>query len=636
MSAENEWIVTSPDGAVALAVRLGAPHKDSSGATCLSYQVDIGGERLLQPSPLGIVRRDQAFAGELSFESASPVTGSDTTYMLPHGKRRIYRDAYNERTIVFKNGAGARVELILRAYGDGIAFRYRFPEERTEPHVVGRELTGFQLPAGAKIWAHPYDEATEYTPAYETYYEEGIPAGSPSPTKAGWAYPLLFKAGDDGPWGLVSEAAVDRTYAGSRLEREAPGGLYRLRFPDPGEGNATGAVEPSWTLPWATPWRAVIAARKISGIVESTLITNLNPPSIVKDAGWIKPGRASWSWLYDHDSPQDFVKLRDYVDLAAEMSWEYSLVDANWTIMKHGTLHELARYAQSKGVGLLLWYNSGGPHNYVSEKPRGLMDHRSIRRKELQFLKDWGIKGIKVDFFQSDKQNVIALYQDILEDAAEFQIMVNFHGCTLPRGWSRTYPHLLSMEAVRGEECYSFDPRFPAKAPGHNTTLPFTRNVVGPMDYTPVMFKNNVYPLVTTAAHELALPVIFESGLVHFADGADVYRALPPDPQDFLRRVPVAWDETRLLLGEPSEYVVMARRRGQEWFVAGINGKGKERTVVLDMAFLGKGRFSGMLLEDGPDGRSLASEKKPVEADTVIQVRMRPHGGFVLDLAPAP
>ncbi|MBM4029937.1 MAG: glycoside hydrolase family 97 protein, partial [Planctomycetes bacterium] len=359
----------------------------------------------------------------------------------------------------------------------------------------------------AKMWVHPYDKATKYTPAYETYYVNGVAADTPSPNEAGWAFPLLFCTADRSRWALLTEASLDGSYCGTRLTQKTVDGVYRIRFPDEGEGDGTGAAEPSWTLPWTTPWRVVILGDSVGDIVESTLVTDVSPASVVKDTSWIKPGRASWSWLFDHDSPQDCTKLNAWVDLAAALGWEYSLVDANWDRMKNGTIHDLLAYAQSKGVSLLLWYNSGGPHNHVSEKPRGLMDHPEIRREELKNLSKWGVKGVKVDFFQSDKQNIIQLYHDILRDAAEARIMVNFHGCTLPRGWSRTYPHLMTMEAVRGEECYSFDKRFTAEAPTHNVIIPFTRNVVGPMDYTPVMFADNVYPHLTTYTHELALPV---------------------------------------------------------------------------------------------------------------------------------
>jgi alpha-glucosidase len=370
-------------------------------------------------------------------------------------------------------------------------------------------------------------------------------------------------------------------------------------------------------------------------VVESTLVTDLNPPSIVEDMSWIKPGRASWSWLFDHDSPQDCTKLKTFVDLCAEMGWEYSLVDANWNIMKNGTIHDLIAYANSKGVGLLLWYNSGGPHNYVTEQPRGTMFLRQVRRYEFRRLRDWGIKGVKVDFFQSDKQHIIQLYHDILKDAADFQIMVNFHGCTLPRGWSRTYPHLMTMEAVRGAECYSFDRRFPAEAPAHNTIVPFTRNAVGPMDYTPVMFIDNVFPHVTTYGHELALPIVFESGWLHFADGMRGYLDLPAAPKTFLRNVPVTWDETRFLAGDPGKFVVLARRDGDAWYVGGINAEQSAREVQVPLSFLGLGRFDVTLISDGDGPRTFGSRTLKVGPGGSLRVEMRPYGGFAAVLVPA-
>ena len=493
-SAQTSWKVASPDGRAAITVRLGG----TTGRSGLSYGVEYAGEPVLGSSPLGIARKDEAFVDGLELVEAGSVRTIDETYTMMTGKRRLCRNHANEQTLVFQNAGGAKVELIVRAYNDGIAFRYRFPEQSGEKHTVTSESTGFRLPQGGKMWAHPYDKPSKYTPAYETYYVNGVAVGADSSIESGWAFPVLFCTADRSRWGLVTEAGLDSSYCGCRLTAKASEGVYQIRFPDEGEGNSIGAVEPSWTLPWATPWRVIMVGDSVGDIVESTLVTDVSPPSVVKDTSWIKPGRASWSWLFDHDSPQDCTKLKAWVDLAAAMGWEYSLVDANWSQMKNGTIHDLLAYAKSKGVGLLFWYNSGGPHNYVSEKPRGLMDHREIRREEFGLLKKWGVKGVKVDFFQSDKQNIIQLYQEILQDAAEAQIMVNFHGCTLPRGWSRTYPHLMSMEAVRGEECYSFDKKFTTEAPIHNVIVPFTRNVVGPMDYTPVMFADNVYPHLTT------------------------------------------------------------------------------------------------------------------------------------------
>ena len=622
-----EWSVASPDGRVILTVRLG-----EDGARP-SYSVECAGAMVLDASPLGIVREDAAFDAGLTLVAVGPVAPRDSADTVLHGKRRELRDRCNERVLTFRNAAGGRVELQVRAYDDGVAFRYRFPEQDARPRTVAGERTGFRLPGDSRVWAMPYDEPGEYTPAYENYWQDAIAAGTPSPTRAGWAFPLLFRT-PGGRWGLITEAAVDGTYCASHLGPEAPENVYRLRFPEPGEGNGTGAVEPSAKLPWPTPWRVVVVGTSPAPIVESSLVEVLNPPPARGDTSWIKPGRVSWSWLFDPSSPQDFAKLKPFVDLSAAMGWEYTLVDANWDIMKGGTIHDLIAYARARGVGVFLWYNSGGPHNAVTERPRGLMAQRKIRRYEFARLARWGVKGVKIDFFQSDKQEIVRLYREILEDAADFHILVDFHGCTLPRGWSRTYPHLLSMEAVRGEENYLFEPKFPALAPRHNATLPFTRNVVGPMDYTPTMFRNNRHPLVTTPGHEIALPVVFESGLLHFAGGPAEYLELPEAPKRFLRTIPVAWDETRLLGGEPGKFVVIARRSGERWYVGGINGEGKAREFAIEPAPFGPGAWTATILEDGAGRGTLASRMAEIGAAGALRVAMRPNGGFAATLVP--
>jgi hypothetical protein len=622
-----EWSVPSPDGKVVLTVRI------TERGAMLEYSLTCAGTVVLEPSPLGISRDHAAFVAQMALTTAGEVVPHESTYTNVHGKRRVVRDRHNARTLGFRNSDGAQVELELRVADDGAAFRYRFPDQSEQPSTVHNERTGFRLPSGSRVWSLPYDDPSEYTPAYESYWEDAIPAGTHSPKAAGWALPLLFQT-KDGRWGLIAEAAVDGSYCGSRLDREAPDRLYSLRFPDPGESNGTGAVKPSAMLPRSTPWRVVVVGSTLAPIVESTLIEDLNPPSAVTDTSWIKPGRVSWSWLFDPPSPQDFHKLQGFVDLAADMGWEYTLVDANWDLMRNGTVQDLIEYARSKGVGVFLWYNSGGPHNVVTERPRGLMDQRKVRRFEFERLAKWGVKGVKIDFFQSDKQNIMALYHEILKDAADFKIMANFHGCTMPRGWSRTYPHLMSMEAVRGEECYLFDAKFPALAPRHNATLPFTRNAVGPMDYTPTMFQDNRNPLVTTPAHEIALPIVFESGLVHFAGGPEEYRRLEPAARDFLRKVPVTWDETRFVDGYPGRLAVIARRSGSRWYVGGVEGEGRARSFELRPFFLGPGSWTATILEDGDLPRSPANRTATVEASGSLTIPLRPHGGFVVIMTP--
>ncbi len=629
-ASAEDWQVASPDGRTTLAVSLGTDGR-------LTWRVAHGGTPILAESPLGIRRADEAFTDGLKLISASEASPIEHRYQMPHGKRRDHHARGRERTLTFANAHGARVEVVLRAHDDGVAFRYRFPlppsaSEEGGTRTVVEELTGFHVPDGSKGWMLPQSPPGRYTPAYEDYFDEVTP-GRTAPTPSGWAFPALFTTGR--AWLLITEAGLDGEYCGSRLAADAPGGIYRLRFPEEQEGLGVGDVQPSSRLPWTMPWRVVIVGDTAGRILESDLVLDLSPPSRLAGTTWIKPGRASWSWWSESDSPKHADALNRFVDLAAEMTWEYSLVDANWNLMQSGTIDEVVAHAKEKGVGLLFWYNSGGPHNDVTEAPRERMHTRDARRAEFARLRSWGVKGVKVDFWQSDKQDRIRQYRDVLEDAADFELLVNFHGCTVPRGWSREYPHLVAMEGVSGAEQYKFNERFPARAASHNTILPFTRNVVGPMDYTPVTFSDSRHPHRTTNAHELALSIVFESGIQHFADSVDAYRALPETPKRFLQHVPTAWDDTRVLSGEPGRLVVVARRRGDAWYIGGVNGRDEPQDTKVDFSFAGRGRWSATIIRDGATDRAFADELRVVGAKDSTRIPMRAGGGFVMRLVPS-
>lgn len=640
VSAEN-WTVVSPGGQVSISIKLSdlAGTADFPKGARLYYRVEHGaaGSRsvIVNDSPLGLQLQGQDFLNGLVFDSATQPKLIEESYEMLHGKRRQCHNRAQQVTLALHNANGQKIELDIRAYDDGAAFRYRLPGSGNAQCVVTAEETGFSIPLDAKVWMAPSDKATTYSPAYETYYENGIAVGTPAPLGLGWSFPALFRTAS-GCWGLITESGVNPSFCGTRLSSTAPKGVYRISFPDPAEGNGHGHVNPSAKLPWEMPWRVIIVGGSLGGIVESTLVTDVAEASRVKDVSWVKPGRVAWSWWSDPPSPTDGAKQRKFVDFAAEMGWEYVLVDANWDLMDNGNIHDVLRYAKEKGVGILLWYNSGGPHNIVTEKPRDCLVYKEVRRFELDLLKKWGVKGIKVDFFQSDKQEVMEIYHGIMKDAADFQIMVNFHGCTLPRGWERTYPHLMSMEAVRGEECYIFDPKYPVKAPLQSTIIPFTRNAIGPMDYTPVTFTDNNNKRLTSAAHELALSVLFESGWVHFADKAESYLSLPDEPKEFLKHVPVTWDDTKFVAGEPGQFVILARRHGDTWYITGVNGQNEPREeVVKPGAWLGAGKYDLVLIGDGAAARTFASEKKAFEAGQEFKVKMLPYGGFAATLKAA-
>jgi alpha-glucosidase len=623
VSAE-EWSVTSPDGHTQITLT-----RDADGR--LSWRALRDKSVVVEDSALGIRRADQSLAEGLKLVRASASAPLDERYETPHGKRRLHHVRANERTVSFANASGAGLDVVLRAHDDGVAFRFRFPETDATPRTVVEERSTFHLPAGTTAWLLPHHMPSRYKPAYEDLFHE-VPVGTSAPEPAGWSFPGLFRT-PGGSWLLITEAALDETYCGSRFATDAPGGVYRLRFPDPGEGRGVGEVNPTSTLPWTLPWRVVILADAAARIAESDLVSDLSPPSRVADTSWIKPGRASWSWWSESDSPKHAEALDRFVDLAAEMGWEYSLVDANWNFMETGKIEDVVAHAREKGVGLLFWYNSGGPHNDVTEAPRDRMLVRDVRRAEFAKLRDWGVRGVKVDFWQSDKQDRIRQYRDVLADAADFHLLVNFHGCTLPRGWSREFPHLVGMEGVMGAEQYKFSAEYQARSAWHNTVLPFTRNVPGEMDYTPVTFTDHKYPHRTTNAHELALSVVFEVGVQHLADSDKSYRALPEAPKTFLKQVPAAWDEMRVIEGEPGRSFVVARRAGDVWYVGGISGLEAPQEARVEMSFLGQGPWHLTLIRDGENDRAFATSARQVTSKDALDVPMRARGGFVMRLA---
>jgi len=625
---QKQWELKSPGGNLSLVI-----HSEKAGQDVLnqiSYQLFISKDgasiEALSKSPLGITRQDADFSKNLDFLQSSMQKNVKMEYELVSGKQRLCKNEYNELVLEFQTADQQPVNFVFRAFNNGIAFCYEFPVAGSRSVRILGEKSGFSIP-GATAWIHAYDTVTKYTPAYETFYQGPMPSGSPADKgKNGWAFPALFETSQN-QWILISESGLDGNYVASHLDISGGEGLYVIK--NPVETEAMGFFEAtSYTqLPFRTPWRVVIAGNELSTVVESNLITDLAPANKLENTGWIRPGRAGWSWWYDNDSPKDYNRMLPFIDFAARMGWEYFLVDANWNFMKNGTMEKLAEYASSKNVGLILWYNSGGKHNEVSEAPRDLMDNREIRRREFQRIHELGVKGVKVDFFQSDKEEIIRQYIDILEDAAEFEVMVNFHGCTLPKGWSRTYPNLVSTEAVRGAESYLFDPLYPEKAPSHLAIVPFTRGVVGPTDYTPGGFSDSKYPRKTSNGFELALPVLIESGITHYVDAPSVYELMPEFVTGFLREVPVLWDEMKFLEGYPGKYAVIARRSGDKWFLAGINGQNQDQPVKIDISGISKNP-SLKIITDGSEPRSLLEKEIP-SVNGIVEINLGPLGGFV-------
>lgn len=627
----NQWSIVSPNEVIEAVVHL----NEETGS--IDYRVNLllpEKQAALESSQLGLIVEGKNFSSHFTFLSKSKLMTRTEKYTLTSGKQLKVEDTYKQCNLVFESQDGYKLNLFFKVFDDGVAYQFGIDSlDAKTSCLIFNDQSTFNLPEQGKMWGQPYDQVSRWTPAYEEYYVDGVPVGTRAPEdKNGWAFPLLFQTGD--VWTLITEAAVFNRNAAMHLEADCPNGVYQICLPEEDEAYHVCSAIPQVNLPWISPWRVVMVGHSLNTIFQSTIVTSLCPSNLFVDTDWIKPGRSSWSWWSASNSPKDYAALKNFVDLSAEMGWEYSLVDANWNHMEGGDLEKLAYYAQTKNVALLVWFNSGGPHNTVGEEVRDLMHESEPRRKTFAWLQEIGVKGVKVDFFQSDKSCIIQQYHDILTDAAEFGLVVNFHGCTLPRGWRRTYPNLVSMESVRGGECYKFDQQFSAAAPRLNASYPFNRNVVGPMDYTPVTFSHNTYQHFTSFGHELALTVIFESGILHLADGVESYRSLPEDVIQYLKEVPVVWDESILLSGHPGKDALIARRSGKNWYVAGINGEFVTSAFEFTPSFLQEGIYQMKLIKDGATVSTFDIVNDSVNISRTVDVNVLPYGGFVAVFTP--
>ncbi len=580
---EADVVVISPDGL--LRVELGTD--DAGRPRYRSIRTSSVGDEspVIEDSTLGLELTIGAAA--ISFRAGGElemVSGPDLVtdrFSLPTGKARASEIQASQATVAFDTGEQADLLIDIWVSNTGLALRYGLDAVDEWPATarIEWERTSLSFPDGSTTWLQPRDAPGFVTPAHERIWSREAPIDSPGAARFGWNFPVLVQSGPS--WTLVTESALGPGDAGSHLSSVTDEGEFLLDFADGAEGNGLGDVQPVVELPWRSPWRIAMNSPELGDIVESNLVRHLSPDSTI-ESDWVVPGRVSWSWLTDHSSSRDADMIEPFIDLAARMGWEYSLVDANWTEFPEGRLEQLIDYAADQDVKLMLWYNSGGPNNVVTEAPRDRTFDAGIRRAEFARLAELGIAGIKVDFFHSDKPESIARYRGILADAAEAGLLANFHGSTLPRGWSREFPNLMTMEAVRGAEIYTFDQGYAAAAPRQNTVLPFTRNVVGSMDYTPVLLGDTVRRL-TTNGHELALAVVFESSLQHFADTPTAYLEQPPEVIELLSTVPAVWDETQFLEGLPESHVAIARRHGGDWWVGAISAQGEEVSVTVNV-----------------------------------------------------
>ncbi|HMO60885.1 MAG TPA: glycoside hydrolase family 97 catalytic domain-containing protein [Ferruginibacter sp.] len=625
-TAQQQIRVASPDTKLSVQAWL---HKGR-----MYYSIYRMGRQVLQASSLGVIRSDADFSTGINWKAASNPEKITDKYTLLTGKKKNITYQAVRQIIHLELASGKKMNIIFQVSNDAVAFRYHFPDTSTTVYTIKEEITSFGFNKDARTWLQPKAEAQsgwEHTnPSYEENYLLDQPAGISSPSTNGFVYPALFKTGIN--WVLITEAGLETNYCGTALQQHAPDSKYTIGFPQPAEGMKQQPVYPESTLPWFTPWR-VIAVGTLATIIESTAGTDLAKPAVNVNNAFIKPGKASWSWALHHDESISFDIQKKFIDYASDMHWQYCLIDVNWdTRIGYDSVQILSAYAAVKKVGLFLWYNSAGDWNTTPYYPKNKLLNRTERIKEFERIKSMGIKGVKIDFFAGDGQSMIAYYHAILKDAAATGLLVNFHGATLPRGWSRTYPNLMTAEAVKGFEMITFQQQDADREAAHCAMLPFTRNAFDPMDFTPMcLHKIPNIERRTTAGFELALAVLFISGVQHYAEVPEGMAQVPLYVKELLQKLPAIWEGVKFIDGFPGRYIVVARKSGNKWYIAGINGEMDKKQITLDLSFAGK---YSRVVYTGDNEAGDAFMQKTLEPGKNLQttIPLQPNGGFIIEL----
>jgi hypothetical protein len=583
-------------------------------------------------SPLGVVRKDADFSRGLKMVSFTGPEEIDDNYTLLHGKKRDVSYHALRNTVHLKGISGERIDIIFQLSDDGFAFRYGFPGSSAEMKFIAEEKSSFCFAEGAYAWIQPRAASksgwNQTNPSYEENYMMEVLLSTVVPDPNGYVFPALFRSGNC--WVNLTESWPDRNYCGSHLAKGEKANEVVIAFPESMEGYTGSAVYPQSHLPWLTPWRIVTMGNTPGVITESTHGTDLALPAVEGDFSYVKPGRAAWSWALMKDRSVNFEVQKRFINYASEMGWEYCLIDVNWDkTIGWEKIAELAQLAETKNVGLILWYNSAGDWNTVTYHPKDrLLTHES-RTEEFSRLESLGIRGIKVDFFGGDGQSMLDYYQDILEDAHRYRLVVNCHGSTMPRGLQRTWPNLVSMEAIRGFEFATFDQATADRVPLKAATLAFTRNAFDPMDFTPVCFTEyDNFRRITGNGAELALAVLFLSGVQHYAETPSGMATVPQYVKEMMAAIPVSWDETRFIDGYPGRYLVLARRSGNDWYIAGVNAM--KEPVRLALSVPVPPGTKGKIITEGETGRSFSSSDTEADASGIVNAEIKPDGGFVM------
>lgn len=620
----------SPDGKLSVTV------SDAGGLPV--YSISYNDVPFLKPSPLGLNTNVGDFTRGMTLLPEAPLNYVNEEYDLPTAKRSRISYQANTMTFSFTKDNKRAYDVVFQVSDRDVAFCYRvYPQGDALCCVINEETTGFVLPEGTTTFLCPQSKPmggfARTSPSYETAYTVDDAMG-----KNGWGegytFPCLFRTADRG-WVLISETGVSSLYCGSRLMGHADG-LYTIGFPQAGEYNGNGTSAPGIMLPGETPWRTITVGETLAPIVETTVAFDVVKP-LYEASQTYEYGKGSWSWIIGGDGSCNYDEQKRYVDFSAAMGYQTVLVDALWdTKIGRDRIVELSRYAAGKHVALYLWYNSNGYWNDAPQSPRGIMNNTIARRREMKWMQSIGIRGIKVDFIGSDKQVTMQLYEDILADANDYGLLVIFHGCTLPRGWERMYPNFASSEAVLASENLNFS-QGSCDAEAFNACLhPFIRNTVGSMDFGGSAL-NRYYNAknaprgsrrVTSEVFALATAVLFQSPVQHFALAPNNLTDAPDWAIDFMKSVPTTWDETRFVDGYPGRYIVLARRQGEQWYVAGVNATKEPLKLKVQLPMFAAGEALMLYGDDAGLQGSLKATKLNKKQE--VQLTVPSNGGMVI------
>ena len=626
----QDIVMDGPDGKLQLVVFASSEAKPV-------YSIVYNGKTMLEKSPLGMTTNIGDFTKGMKLTGHS-VTPIDTVYSQNRIKTSQIHYQANELICNFENPKGQKMNVTFRIGNNDVAFRYSLPRQNGKGSVtVTAEETGFRFPQQTTTFLCPQSDAMigwkRTKPSYEEEYKADAPMSERSQYGHGYTFPCLFRIGTDG-WALISETGVDSRYCGSHLSDVTEGSLYTIAFPMAEENNGNGTSEPAFSLPGSTPWRTITVGETLKPIVETTVPWDVVEPRYTTQHDY-KMGRGTWSWILWQDESINYDDQVKYVDLAAAMGYQYVLIDNWWnTNIGRDRMTQFIQYANSKGVDVFLWYSSSGYWNDIEQGPTNMMDNAIIRKREMKWLQQQGVKGIKVDFFGGDKQETMRLYEDILSDADDHGLMVIFHGCTIPRGWERMYPNYVGSEAVLASENIIFSQHF-CDAEAFNACLhPFIRNTIGCMEYGGTflnkrMNRNNDGGNIrrTTDVFQLAVAVLFQNPIQNFALAPNNLTDAPQVCLDFMKQVPTTWDETRFIDGYPGKYVVLARRHGDRWYVTAVNGGKEALKLKLSLPMLA-GKTVSFYSDDKQLQPQMKSQK--IKADGSFQLMIQPQGGAVL------